>query len=560
MTPPKAGAALGAVVRAPRAVLREAERRLARSLTLGAVAHAPGAMLRAPTRFRSIRTKLLLGFGVLLALGALNIGVYYVGARQRQRVFGELREAMDRQTLITRVSNRLEDQKRFVDVALVAAGGEELPMPTADERRRFALSVDSIPKLLDSMLALVPKPAQRDSLLELRGKARTLAVAWKRYYETPAADPGKVLAQIEAEPLAQELLSADLPRIAEAERNRLARARERFVRSDRTSSRVTWFSFVLSALLGGLLAVIISRDVLRAIGALKSGVTKIGAGDLDHRIPILTRDELGDVAATFNDMMARLQQRQQEIEAQRQVSESLLLNILPRQIADELSEKGKVDAKYYADATILFADFVGFTKLSEGLSVDHMVRLLDQVFTEFDYIVRDYRLEKLKTIGDAYLCVGGLTREGSSHPIDAVLAAFAMVHAVEERAAEEGLPLAVRVGIHTGPVAAGVVGIEKFAFDVWGDTVNFASRLEAASEPNRINISSGTYLRVKDFFDCEYRGQIETKEERAFDMYFVTGLHPELHGAGCPPPGFAERYQIYFERPPVSFPPVLQRA
>jgi adenylate cyclase len=184
------------------------------------------------------------------------------------------------------------------------------------------------------------------------------------------------------------------------------------------------------------------------------------------------------------------------------------------------------------------------------------VRVLDQLVTAFDRVVRDYGLEKLKTIGDAYMCAGGLTREGASHPVDAVLAGFEIVEVVRRTALAEELPLSVRVGAHTGPVAAGVVGIDKFAFDVWGDTVNFAARLEGASQPGRINIAQSTLHRVKDFFACSPRGNVLTKEGER-EMYFVDGLHPELAGAGVPPPEFLRRYRIYFERDPGSFPASL---
>jgi len=185
-----------------------------------------------------------------------------------------------------------------------------------------------------------------------------------------------------------------------------------------------------------------------------------------------------------------------------------------------------------------------------------MVRVLDQLVTAFDRVVRAYGLEKLKTIGDAYMCAGGLTREGASHPVDAVLAGFEIVDVVRRAAESEDLPLSIRVGIHTGPVAAGVVGIDKFAFDVWGDTVNFAARLESGGEPGRINIAQGTYSRVKDFFSCSFRGEVPTKEGER-EMYFVDGIHPELVGPGNPPPEFERRYRIYFEREPWSFPASL---
>jgi class 3 adenylate cyclase len=329
-----------------------------------------------------------------------------------------------------------------------------------------------------------------------------------------------------------------------------------FVDTDRTVTRLDTLSFLVSGLFGGVLAFFILRDVFLSIEGLKSGARKIGAGELDHRIEPRNDDELAEVAVSFNQMADQLGQRTREMERQRARSEELLLNILPRQIADELRAQGKVEAKYYSDVTILFTDVVGFTRMFDSLSVDRMVRVLDQLVTAFDHVVRNYGLEKLKTIGDAYMCAGGLTREGASHPVDAVLAAFDMVAVVRKAAESEQLPLAVRVGLHTGPVAAGVVGIDKFAFDVWGDTVNFAARLEGGGQPGRINIAQSTYLRVKDFFSCTPRGNILTKEGER-EMYFVDGIHPELVGPGHPPPEFVRRYRIYFEREPWSFPASL---
>ena len=138
------------------------------------------------------------------------------------------------------------------------------------------------------------------------------------------------------------------------------------------------------------------------------------------------------------------------------------------------------------------------------------------------------------------------------------MAAFEMVKAVEELSSEEA-PWKVRIGIHTGPVIAGVVGIKKFAFDVWGETVNFSSRMESSSAPNRINLSARTHSRVKDFFDCETRGQVTTKEGKAYDMYFAKGILPKLidGGAGSPPTAFLRRYKMYFQKGPPAFPAFL---
>jgi class 3 adenylate cyclase len=255
---------------------------------------------------------------------------------------------------------------------------------------------------------------------------------------------------------------------------------------------------------------------------------------------------------------AELEKAIDDAESQRRESELLLRNILPAQIADELRARGQVEPRYFEDVTILFSDFVGFTHATENLAAEDLVNLLHTYFTAFDRIVGRYGLEKLKTIGDSYMLAGGLPERNPSHPVDAVMAAFEMVKAVEELSTEEA-PWKVRIGIHTGPVIAGVVGIKKFAFDVWGESVNFSSRMESSSTPNRINISARTYSRVKDFFDCENRGQVSTKEGKPYDMYFAKGILPKLldDRTQNPPPAFVRRYRIYFQKTPPAFPGFL---
>lgn len=504
--------------------------------------------------WRSIRARLLLVVGGLLALGAFNVYVSYWGSRERDRGFEDLMRAIDRQSIITAVANRIEDKKKHVDLLSSGVAGES-PVPSDAELERFEREVDSIPRRLEILERTSTSPGLRDSIAELRSRAQDLAHWWKTFYGNQGVDASaSIIASVKAEPLAQELLGERLPAAVAAERLRVERASTEFVETDRTVWRISWLIFLASALIGGALAVVILRDVFGSIGELKEGAGRIGSGDLDHRVPIRNEDELGEVAHSFNRMADRLRERSEEIERQRRISEDLLLNILPSQIAEELREHGHVEPKYYSDATIVFTDIVGFTSLFERLSVDRMVRLLDELVTAFDRVIRRYGLEKLKTIGDAYMCVGGLTRETASHPVDAIMASRELVTVVRERGEAEGLPLSVRVGVHTGPVAAGVVGIDKFAFDVWGNSVNLAARLETSGEPDRINLSHSTWLRVKDFFACRERGTVTTKEGKEFNMYFLEGIHPELMREGSPPPPFAERYRIYFERELDAFP------
>ncbi len=228
-----------------------------------------------------------------------------------------------------------------------------------------------------------------------------------------------------------------------------------------------------------------------------------------------------------------------EVQEQRRISESLLLNILPRQVARELRESGSVKPRRFDDVTILFTDFVRFASFSEKLTAEALVAVLDRCFTAFDQIVSRYKLEKLKTIGDSYMIVGGLPAPSNSHAVDAVLAAFEMIAALERMEMPADLRLTMRVGLHTGPVVAGVVGVDKFAFDVWGDSVNYSSRVQSAGAPNRINLSEETFRRVENFFDCEARGLVTTKDNRECEMYFVNG--PRFGGAT-----FAAKYREAF--------------
>jgi adenylate cyclase len=206
-------------------------------------------------------------------------------------------------------------------------------------------------------------------------------------------------------------------------------------------------------------------------------------------------------------------------------SDELLLNILPAEVAEELKEKGSAEAKQIDNVTVLFTDFKGFTQLAEKLSPRELVAEIDECFSAFDQIMQKHGVEKIKTIGDSYMAAGGLPTPNDTHACDVVRAATAIQEYMKEhktkKEAEGKLFFEIRIGVHTGPVVAGIVGVKKFAYDIWGDTVNIASRMESSGEPGRVNISGSTFGLVKDKFHCVHRGKIEAKNKGFVDMYFV---------------------------------------
>ena len=207
---------------------------------------------------------------------------------------------------------------------------------------------------------------------------------------------------------------------------------------------------------------------------------------------------------------------------ERKRSDNLLLNILPEEVADQLKDTGKSAAKQFDDVTVLFTDFVNFTEAGERMSPQALIEELDNCFKKFDEITGKYNVEKIKTIGYAYLAVAGLPTPDPKHAENVVRAAIEINSFMQDRLAKLGnSTFEIRIGIHSGSVVAGIVGVKKFAYDIWGDTVNTAARMEQNSEGGRINISAATYELVKDKFACEYRGEIEAKGKGKLGMYFV---------------------------------------
>jgi histidine kinase len=232
-------------------------------------------------------------------------------------------------------------------------------------------------------------------------------------------------------------------------------------------------------------------------------------------------------AGLYRDMETQVRSRTREIESERKKSEDLLMNILPESVARELKQEGRAKPRKYEEVTVLFTDFVGFTQVAEQLDAEQLVAEIDYCFREFDRIVSRNGLEKIKTIGDAYMCAAGLPIPEENSAARAVQAALDILQFMEElkknRAAEGRQCFEIRIGLHSGPVVAGVVGTKKFTYDIWGDTVNTASRMESSGQPGGINISGATYHLVKDLYRCEYRGRIQAKNKGEVDMYWVLG-------------------------------------
>ena len=211
--------------------------------------------------------------------------------------------------------------------------------------------------------------------------------------------------------------------------------------------------------------------------------------------------------------------------------EDLLRNILPKEVSEELKVNGYAKPKYYESVSVLFTDFVGFSKMAEDMSPQLLISALDHYFKSFDDIIERAGLEKIKTIGDSYMCACGLPVANKVHAVKTVYAGLELQKFVtrenEMRKANGELLWDIRIGIHSGPVVAGVVGKVKFAYDIWGNTVNVASRMESTGEAGKVNISASTYELVKHKFDCEHRGRIKAKNIEEIDMYFVNGIKSE---------------------------------
>jgi class 3 adenylate cyclase/HD superfamily phosphodiesterase len=223
-----------------------------------------------------------------------------------------------------------------------------------------------------------------------------------------------------------------------------------------------------------------------------------------------------------------IQERTSELMREKEKTDELLANMLPKDTADELKNTGKATSHKFDMVTVLFSDIQGFTRIAEQMNPEKLIDELDNFFFQFDSVVEKYNIEKIKTIGDAYMAAGGIPYKNRTNPVEVVLAALEMQEYMKTLKIKNSDIWDLRIGIHTGAVIAGVVGHKRISYDIWGDTVNTASRMESSGEASKINISGQTYELVKEFFVCEYRGKMPVKYKGDIDMYFVKGIRPEL--------------------------------
>ena len=272
-------------------------------------------------------------------------------------------------------------------------------------------------------------------------------------------------------------------------------------------------------------ALFMTHQLLRPVNALAAAARRVEQGDLTAEAEWKSDDELGKLCATFNSMTRSIREKTELIEQKNRENEALLLNILPGEIAVRLKSGENEIADSFADVTVLFADLVGFTTLSTTMSADEVVDMLNGLFTRFDRVANELGIEKIKTIGDCYMAVCGLPKPCSDHTEKMARMALRMLQETGEYGQHIGLGLKIRIGINSGPVVAGVIGTSKFIYDLWGDTVNLASRMESTGLPGSIQVTRSVYERLKSSFEFEGRGAIQVKGKGEIETWL---LHRQL--------------------------------
>jgi class 3 adenylate cyclase len=292
--------------------------------------------------------------------------------------------------------------------------------------------------------------------------------------------------------------------------------------------KISMAMIVLALVVSIALSTLLTRSIL----ALSETVTRFAHKDFTARTPVLSKDEVGQLGENFNQMAATIQEhnenleelvkkRTKELSDEKQTSERLLLNVLPAPIADRLKSGEELIVDRFESVTVLFADIVGFTALSSRIPPEQLVTMLNELFSTFDKLAEKHGLEKIKTIGDAYMVVAGIPQPVANHAVRIAQMGVDMLIAIEAFAARHASDLTIRIGIHTGPVVAGVIGQKKFIYDLWGDTVNTASRMESHGVPGRVHVSAATQALLSTAFELEAREPIDIKGKGRMQTYLI---------------------------------------
>jgi class 3 adenylate cyclase len=281
-------------------------------------------------------------------------------------------------------------------------------------------------------------------------------------------------------------------------------------------------------LLTALAAWVMTRQIVSPISALVGAALRVEAGDLSAQVEWKWKDELGVLSDTFNSMTRSIREKEEVIEQRNRENEALLLNILPGEIASRLKGGEHEIADSFADVTVLFADIVGFTALSSTTSAPEIVETLNGLFSRFDAAAKELDIEKIKTIGDCYMAVCGLPKPCADHAERMAQMALRMLETTRQYAQDKGPNLELRIGLNSGPVVAGVIGVSKFIYDLWGDTVNLASRMESTGLPGGIQVTRSVYERLKSGFELESRGFVHVKGKGEIETWL---LHAQLRAA-----------------------------
>jgi predicted ATPase/class 3 adenylate cyclase len=462
---------------------------------------------RAGQFFQSTRQELLAGFYLQNAYRAYRRWGAEAKLKQMREQYPELKNISSTAEIL---------QETFPDTIKEGTGSLDLETVL---KASSALSGEIVlPRLLRKMMQII---------VENAGAVKGFLIMEKngeRYIEAETGDDVNEIKVLQSIPVRQSGL------LAESVLNYVYRTQESVILDNAAGSQLfAGDSFIEKHACKSLLCVpLVNMGKLQAIIYLSNDHT-IGAFT-ENRVALL-KLLAGQMAISienalfYSELEQKVEERTRELSIEKKKSDDLLLNILPEEVAAELKQTGHTTPRSYKVATVMFTDFENFTLKSEKLSPEELVNIIDTCFKKFDEIISRHHIEKIKTIGDAYLCVSGLPDNKDHNAENVVKAAMEIVEVIRDfqlRENEKGF-FNIRIGIHTGPLIAGVVGNKKFAYDIWGDTVNTAARMEQNSEPNRINISQSTYELVKDKFSCSFRGKQPAKNKGMIEMYFVEG-------------------------------------